>query len=127
MEVEVLPACEPNKGCAATVPVFKEDTEAPVLGQQQWEAVHERRARGQSISAMSREPDLDRETVRSCLQQASWQPYRRAEGACQLDAHREWLAGRAPEVNHSKQETFGSIRRISAEIRRVRAALRTSH
>ena len=30
----------------ATVPVFQEDTEAPVLGQQQWEAVHERGARG---------------------------------------------------------------------------------
>lgn len=27
------------------------DAEAPVLGQQQWEAVYERRARGRSVSA----------------------------------------------------------------------------
>lgn len=43
MEVEVRPAVEPDEGCAAqgprvlcsaaaTVPVSKEDTEAPVLG-----------------------------------------------------------------------------------------------
>ena len=71
MEVEVQPVLEPDESCAAqgpralccagaTVPVFNEDTEAPVLGQQQWEAVHERRARGQSISAISRELELDR-------------------------------------------------------------------
>jgi hypothetical protein len=45
MELEVRPAAVPDDGCAAaTMPVFKEDTEAPVLGQQLWEAVHERRA-----------------------------------------------------------------------------------
>ena len=54
MEEEVQRAIKRDEGCAAqgpralccagaTVPVFKEDTEAPVLGQQQWEAVHERR------------------------------------------------------------------------------------
>jgi hypothetical protein len=31
---------------AATVPVFERYTEEPVLGQQQWEAVHERHSRG---------------------------------------------------------------------------------
>src|SRR3954470_9991049 len=108
MEEEVRPAIEPDEGCAAqgpralcsaaaTVPVSREDAEAPVLGQQQWEAVNERRARGQSISAIARELELERKTVRSCLQQASWQPYRRAETDGLLDAHREWLAKRAPE------------------------------
>jgi transposase len=121
MEVELRPAIEPDETCAAqgpralcgaaaTVPVFKEDTEAPVLGQQQWEAVHERRARGQSISAISRELELDRKTVRSCLQQASWQPYRRAEAGSVLDAHREWLAGRAPEVNYSARILWQELR-----------------
>jgi hypothetical protein len=71
------------------------------LGQQQWEAVHDRRARGQSISAISRELELDRKTVCDCLRQASWQPYRRAEAASVLDAHRQWLTERAPEVNYS--------------------------
>ena len=121
MEVEVRSAYEPDEGCAAqgpralgsavaTVPVFKEDTEAPVLGQQQWEAVHERRARGQSISAISRELELDRKTVRSCLQQAAWQPYRRVEAGSVLEAHREWLAERAPEVNYSARILWQELR-----------------
>lgn len=66
--------CSPG----ATVSVFKQDTEAPVLGQQQWEPVHQRRTQGQSLSAIARKLELDRKTVRTCLQQASWQPYRRA-------------------------------------------------
>jgi hypothetical protein len=41
------------------VPVFNEDTDAPVLGSQRWEEVHERRARGHTISAIARELDLD--------------------------------------------------------------------
>jgi transposase len=85
----------------ATVPVSREDAEATVLGHKQWEAVHERRGRGQSISAIARELDLDRKTVRNCLQQAAWQPYRRVEAGSLLDAHREWLAQRAPQVNYS--------------------------
>jgi len=92
------------------VAVSKEDAEAAVLGQQQWEAVHERRARGQSLSAISRELELDRKTVRNCLQQASWQPYRRAEAGSLLDAHREWLAARAPEVNYSARILWQELR-----------------
>lgn len=109
MEVEVRPAAEPDE-CCATVPVFNEDTEAPVLGLQQWEAVHERRARGHTISAIARELDLDRKTVRSCLQQACWQPYRRAEAASLLDPHRQWLAERAPEVNYSARILWQELR-----------------
>jgi len=121
MEVEVRPAVEPDEGCAAQgpralcsaaarVPVFKVDAEAPVLGQQQWDAVHERRARGQSLSAIARELELDRKTVRNCLGQAAWQPYRRAEAASQLDAHRQWLAERAPEVNYSARILWQELR-----------------
>jgi hypothetical protein len=97
MEVEGRPAGVPDDGCAAqgpralcsaavTVSVFQQDTEAPVLGLQQWEAVHERRARGLSISCIARDLELDRKTVRSCLQQGSWQPYRRAPAGSVLDA-----------------------------------------
>jgi len=121
MEVEVRPAVEPDEGCAAQgpralcsaaarVPVFTVDAEAPVLGQQQWDAVHERRARGQSLSAIARELELDRKTVRNCLGQAAWQPYRRAEAASQLDAHRQWLAERAPEVNYSARILWQELR-----------------
>src|SRR5688572_7770585 len=121
MEEEVRTAIKPDEVCAAqgpralrsaaaTVPVSREDTEALVLGQQQWEAVHQRRARGQSISAIARELDLDRKTVRSCLQQASWQPYQRAEASSLLDAHREWLAERAPQVNYSARILWQELR-----------------
>lgn len=121
MEVEVRPACEPDEVCAAQgpralcsaaaiVPMCKQDMEAPVLGEQQWAAVHERRARGQSISAISRELDLDRKTVRSCLQQASWRPYRRAQAGSLLDGHHQWLAARAPEVNYSARILWQELR-----------------
>jgi len=121
MEVEGRPAAEPDEGCAAqgpralccaaaTVPVSKEDAEAAVLGQQQWQAVHERRARGQNISAISRELELDRKTVRSCLQQAAWQPYERTGAGSLLDTHREWLAERAPKVNYSARILWQELR-----------------
>jgi transposase len=121
MEVEVRPAVEPDESCAplgpwalcraaATVPVFQQDMEAPVLGLQQWEAVHERQSRGQSISVIARELELDRKTVRSCLRQAAWQPYRRAEASSLLDAHRQWLAERAPEVNYSARILWQELR-----------------
>lgn len=121
MEVEVRAASVPDDVVAAqgprglcsestTVPVFQEDTEAPVLGQQQWEAVHERHARGQSLSAIARDLELDRKTVRSCLQQASWQPYRRSAAGSLLDEHRAWLVERAPQVNYSARILWQELR-----------------
>lgn len=95
---------------AATVPVFPRDTEEPVLGQQQWEAVHERHSRGLSISAISRELELDRKTVRTCLRQASWQPYSRTAVASLLDPHRDWLTQRAPEVGYSARILWQELR-----------------
>lgn len=87
---------------AATVGDTMSDTGVGVLGQQQWEAVHARRAAGHSQSRIARELDLDRKTVRSCLRQTTWQPYQRKTAAATLlDAHRTWLVRRAPEVNHS--------------------------
>ncbi len=86
MEVDVQPVLETDESCAAqgpralccagaTVPVFNENTETPVLGQQQWEAVHERRARGQSRSARS--PSMRRTasvtiSLIGVLQRPSW-------------------------------------------------------
>lgn len=112
MEVEeVRPAIEPDEVCAgATVPVSKQDMEVPVLGQQQWLAVHERRAAGQNISAIARELELDRKTVRNCLSQASWRPYRHADAGSLLDEHRQWLGERAPEVNYSARILWQELR-----------------
>jgi hypothetical protein len=47
-------------GVAATVAVFVKDTQAPVLGQQQWDAVHQGHARGLRVSAIARELELER-------------------------------------------------------------------
>jgi transposase len=90
--------------------VSKEDTEAPMGGQQQWEAVHERHGRGQSICAIARELDLDRKTVRTCLRHASWKPYRRAAAGSLLDGHQAWIAERAPQVNYSARILWQELR-----------------
>jgi len=61
----------------ATVPGLNPDAEGSLIGEQQWQAIHARRAAGHSVSAIARELDLDRKTVRSCLREQSWRPYRR--------------------------------------------------
>src|SRR4029077_14224690 len=86
----------------ATVPGLNPDAEGNLIGEQQWQAIHARRAAGQSVSGIARELDLDRKTVRSCLREPSWAPYRReAAVPTLLDEHREWLAERAAQVNYS--------------------------
>ena len=52
-------------------------TEKTVIAEQQWRAIHERRAAGMKVSKIARELDLDRKTVRSALKRRAWQPYRR--------------------------------------------------
>lgn len=100
-----------GSGAAATVPRIELDMEATVLGQQQWEAVHERREGGASISAIAREFGLDRKTVRSCLDEPAWRPYRRSVAAASLlDAHRAWLEVRAAEVNYSARILWQELR-----------------
>jgi transposase len=97
---------------AATVTGPRPEAEASVIGQQQWQAIHERRGAGLSVSALAREFALDRKTVRSCLKQASWQPYRReAPAPSMLDAHRTWLEARAPQVHHSARILWQELRR----------------
>ena len=73
-----------------------------MIGQQQWQAIHERRSAGQIISAIARDMGLDRKTVRSCARQQALVPYQReVTAATLLDAHRAWLAERAPQVHYS--------------------------
>jgi len=84
-----------------TVTVSSVDTEDGVIGQGQWEAIHGRQAQGQSISAIARDLDLDRKTVRAALRQKTWQRYSRVARPREIDAHLDWLRQRAPEVNYS--------------------------
>lgn len=117
---------------AATVSGSNPDMEGMVIGQQQWQAIHERRAAGQSISAIAREMNLDRKTVRSCALQQAWAPYQReVTGATLLDAHRAWLAERAPQVHYSARIVYqelrirgyvGSYETVKLAVRPLRAA-----
>jgi transposase len=103
------PAPRGLPGAAATIrPVpttvggGEPERESGVIGEQQWRAMRERREAGASVSKIAREWDLDRKTVRRALAQGTWQPYRReAPAATLLDAHREWLSSRAPQVHYS--------------------------
>jgi transposase len=89
-------------GASSRITAIEAGSEAGVIGQQLWDAIHARRAAGQTVSAIAREFDLDRKTVRTCLAKAQWSPYRReAPAPTALDAHRAWLAARAPVVNYS--------------------------
>jgi transposase len=86
-------------------------TEEPVIGKERWEEVRRMRAGGQAVSQIARETGLDRKTVRRCLRQSQWTPYRRA-GLTEtlLSAHRQWLVERAPQVNYSAQILFQELR-----------------
>ncbi|WP_233259587.1 IS21 family transposase [Ramlibacter sp. WS9] len=89
---------------------FEGSRQRSKVGLQQWEAVHERCSQGLSIAAIARELDLDRKTVRTCLKQECWRPYRREAAGSLLDAHRDWLGARAPEVNYSARILWQELR-----------------
>jgi transposase len=94
------------------VPGLNPDPEAVMLGQQQWEAIHARRAAGASVSAIARALELDRKTVRTALRHVAWRPYQRERPATTLlDAHRAWLQERAPVVQYSARILWQELRR----------------
>jgi len=84
-----------------------------MLQQDRWEQVRrlhveERR----SVSAIARELDLDRKTVRRCLRETVWRPYRRAPRQdTLLAAHADFLRERAPQVGYSARILFQELRR----------------
>lgn len=76
-----------------------------------WREIH-RMAREEQlpIAEIARRLDLDRKTVRRCLRQQEWQPYRRPGRASLLDEHAEYLRVRAAEVHYSAQVLFQELR-----------------
>src|SRR5690606_26461465 len=74
-------------------------------------AIRERHAAGMSVSGIARELDLDRKTVRRALRTATWLPYQRtAPAPTMLDAHRQWLAERAPQVHYSARILYQELK-----------------
>lgn len=87
------------------------DKESAVLAQEQWEAIRQRRDSGATVSGIARELGLDRKTVRRCLRQDGWQPYRRKPMVSKLlEAHRQWLEARAPQVRYSARILWQELR-----------------
>lgn len=121
------------EGRAVTVSGTHPETEDGLIGQRQWQDIHERRGSGQTISAIARDLGLDRKTVRACLRQACWTPYQRSVAAGGLlDAHRQWLVERAPQVHYSARILYqelirqrawtGSYETVKLAVRPLRAA-----
>lgn len=122
MEVEVLgqqtlnvPAQDPRGlgGAAATVPGSNRDAEVALINQTMWQAVHERSKAGASVSAIARELDIDRKTVRRCLKQPEWTPYARTvKTPTVLDNFANWLRQRAPQVQYSARILHQELRQL---------------
>jgi transposase len=95
---------------AATVPEGLAGAEVVVVAEQQWRAIRDRHAAGMSLSGIARELELDRKTVRRALRR-SWSPYRRSAPApTLLDAHRQWLEDRAPQVHYSARVLYQELK-----------------
>lgn len=94
-----------------TVSGSEPERENVVLGLEQWTAVRQRREAGESVSEIARALAIDRKTVRRCLQQEAWRPYaRQVQGSTLLEAHRTWLAERAPQVRYSARILWQELR-----------------
>lgn len=77
--------------------------EVEMVGEERWTEIRRQHFElGQSISAIARQMDLDRKTVRRCIRDEAWRPYQRqAKSDTLLAPHAEWLRRRAPEVRYS--------------------------
>lgn len=86
--------------------------EAGMVGEERWKEIRrQRREDGRSISAIAREMQLDRKTVRRCLRDDVWRPYRRRVKTDRLlDSHAEWLTQRAPAVRYSARILYQELR-----------------
>ena len=97
-------------GGRANLPVSNPGTEAEVVGKERWEEIHRLHQAGEGVSAIARQLDLDRKTVRHWLKQLEWAPYQRAaKGETVLSPHQAWLTERAPQVHYSARILFQEL------------------
>src|SRR5262245_5731046 len=86
--------------------------EVPMVRQERWAEL--RRLWQQerlSVTELARRFELDRKTVRRCLRNLAWRPYRRpAPAATLLTTHAAMLRDRAPKVRYSAQILFQELR-----------------
>jgi len=116
---------------AVTVPTPNQVVEVAVINQQMWQSIHERKRSGKTVSGIARELDLDRKTVRKCLNQPEWKSYERTVKSPKvLDDFNTWIQERAPQVNYSarilhqelcKLGYVGSYETVKLAVRPIRA------
>jgi len=87
--------------------------ETAMVRRELWEAIRgTAETEGLSVSALARRFELDRKTIRRCLQGPAWQPYQRAPREDTLLAeHAAFLTARAPEVRYSAQILYRELTR----------------
>jgi len=109
-EVEGVRVIECTETAAVSIAAPKKGVEDAVVGEERWAELHRLKASGLNVSAIARTSGLDRKTVRRCLRQVGWSPYRRVvsrEGL--LAPHRAWLLERAPEVGYSARILYQEL------------------
>jgi len=98
---------------ATMVSESAEHSEARMVREERWGEI--RRLYFQErhgVSKIARMLELDRKTVRRCLRQSSWQPYRReASGETLLTVHADFLRERAAAVHYSARILYQELRR----------------
>src|SRR2546428_8351781 len=80
--------------------------EVPMVRQERWEEIR-RLWVGERVpvAEIARRLDLDRKTIRRCLRDPEWKPYRRAPRPDTLLApHADYLRERAPRVRYSAHQ-----------------------
>lgn len=87
--------------------------EAMVLSKGRWDEVRRLHALEKlKISEIARRLDIDRKTVRRCLQQREWRPYERTPRTeTLLSEHTQFLRERAAQVNYSARILYQELLR----------------
>jgi transposase len=93
-------------------PAITPDEEVPMVRRERWEEIRRLRlVEGVPIAEIARRFDLDRKTVRRCLQDPMWQPYQRpARIDTLLSTHANYLRERASRVGFSAQILYQELR-----------------
>src|SRR5882762_7504062 len=86
--------------------------EVPMVRQERWEEIRRLWVRERvPVAEIARRLDLDRKTIRRCLRDTEWKPYRRAPRPDTLLApHADYLRARALQVRFSAQILFQELR-----------------
>lgn len=103
---------EDNQIGPSMCPEVMATSEERMVGQERWEQIRQLHCEQRwNVSQIARALELDRKTVRRCLRQGAWRPYRRDPAAeTLLTAHTDFLRERASAVQYSARILFQELR-----------------